>query len=628
MRWLLPFILLFFVGDANAQLHTNPCCTTVQATETDSAWVYTTATIDSARYNKTTKVLRAWPKTTVDSVVGKCFEPYVVTLDQHALSLETTSNAVDTVNASITHCGGVEAPQAVATGTSRNEAVFTAASSAKRVVVTAVGAGSAYLYVTSDGGGGDSALVTVTAGGCVGGPLVMCPGDDVAAKVTAAANGATITFSAGTYMNQSITPKTNQTLIGPAFVGGAPAAILDGSRTLTSWTQSGSNYYAANQTQQNTNFNPNYSCQPGHDGCFQPEQLWVNDSLYEVVTSLAAIGTRKWFFDYTADRIYLPFNPADSVVKTSVTRLALQGSATGVTIKRLAVKYYANEAQNGVVNSNAANWTIDSTEVGWNHGTGIEVGANGKGRWNHVHHQGQMGMKAFGQNPLVEGNLIEFNNTAYFGPGVYGEAGGTKFVGTTGLIVRDNHARHNDGPGLWTDIDNDQCLYEGNRVDSNKWRGIFHEISQSCIIRDNVVIGNGNDFPGTLGAFEGAGILISNSGPNVEVYNNFLSGNRNGIFAREEDRGAGYNNASLYIHDNCVHQSNGNRAGGISDTDPNYDPYAAAANNIWSSNDYVLSGGSDFRWSQNVDYTQAQWLAIPQDAGATFGTCTQAGMGL
>ena len=87
---------------------------------------------------------------------------------------------------------------------------------------------------------------------------------------------------------------------------------------------------------------------------------------------------------------------------------------------------------------------------------------------------------------------IAFNN--YAGYKADWEAGGTKFWATTGLVVRNSCVHHNAGPGLWTDYDNIDTLYEGNIVFSNANDGIKHEISYDAIIRDNIVAGNGGTF--------------------------------------------------------------------------------------------------------------------------------------
>jgi parallel beta-helix repeat protein len=479
-------------------------------------------------------------------------------------------------------------------------------------------------------GASDTSVATVTGISPLPPGVAINPGDNWQTKIDANPTGTVFICKTGVHRFDSpnqiaAVPKASQQFFGE------PGCIMTGARELTSWTVSGVRWKATGQTQENTNYNPDYSCQPGHDGCFRPEQLWVDGVLFEhrIVLADVTAGSENWHFDYAANEIYIGVDPAGKLVETSVGRLAFSGSAANVVVKHITIEKFANEAQKGVVNfSLAAGWTIDSNEVRWNHGTGLVISTNGKMRGNYVHHQGQMGVKAFGTNPLVEDNEIAFNNTAWFGPGPFGEAGGTKFVTTNGLIVRGNYSHDNDGPGLWTDINNVNCLYENNEVHDNKWRGIFHEISYDCVIRNNVVTGNGHEFPSTYGAFEGAGILISNS-QNVEVYGNDVQDNRAGIMAREEDRESSHpsalgphNNVNVWVHDNFVKQTNGQRAGGLTDTDPNWNPYSAAANNRWTGNDYVCVGTTRWRWTPNSDYARVAWQAIPMDAtGSTFTGC-------
>ena len=51
------------------------------------------------------------------------------------------------------------------------------------------------------------------------------------------------------------------------------------------------------------------------------------------------------------------------------------------------------------------------------------------------------------------------------------EAGGSKFAFTQNLVVRNNYAHDNDGPGLWTDLENENTLYEHNHTASNRGGG-------------------------------------------------------------------------------------------------------------------------------------------------------------
>jgi parallel beta-helix repeat protein len=132
------------------------------------------------------------------------------------------------------------------------------------------------------------------------------------------------------------------------------------------------------------------------------------------------------------------------------------------------------------------------------------------------------------------------------------------------MVVRGNFSHHNHGPGLWTDINNINTLYEDNRIEDNDWRGIFHEISYHAVIRNNIVRRNGFYNPaGAVGAVDGAGILISSS-PDVEVYCNTVEDNRSGITGQETDRVSTssygpHNLTGLYVHDNSVKQTDGGR---------------------------------------------------------------------
>ena len=484
---------------------------------------------------------------------------------------------------------------------------------------TAASGPGSYRVIAASGGFADTSSVTILGGTCSSTATRLCPGDNLQAKASAAGPGATLTLQAGVYRLQSINPLSGQTWQGD------PGAILSGARVLTGWQSDGAgHWYVDGQTQQNTNFNSKYSCLTGHPGCYLPEQLWVDDVLYEHVTSLGSVGGGSWYFDYAADRIYLSTNPTGRSVETSVTVYAFGGSATGVTIRNLTIEKYANAAQVAAVNYGGGSaWTIESNEVRDNHGVGIGISANGVMRNNRVHHQGQMGIKAGGSNGLIEGNEISYNNTAFFGAGHYAETGGSKFVNTNGLVVRNNFVHHNRGPGLWTDINNINCLYEGNRVEDNEWRGIFHEISFACVIRNNIVRRNGFNSPGAS-QIEGAGILISDS-PDVEVYGNTVEDNNAGIMAVDADRAADHtspygthNTRNLSVHDNVIRQADAGRAAGVADWDTNSDPYAAGANNRWTRNKYTIGTSTKFQWAPNTPMARPQWQSAGQDASSTW----------
>lgn len=218
-----------------------------------------------------------------------------------------------------------------------------------------------------------------------------------------------------------------------------------------------------------------------------------------------------------------------------VTEYAFKGSADGVTIDGCEIRNYDNPSQKGAIQGDfwANDWTITDNEVHHNWGVGIQVkGDRAYIARNNVHHQHQLGVAAEGEGIVFEDNVVAFNN--YEVDYAWGwEAGGSKFWGTDGLVVRGNHFHDNHGPGIWADHDNIRGLIEGNLVEDNYAAGVFWEISYSAVIRDNVIRRNGFGHDAWLW---GAGILVATSS-DVEVYGNVVEGNYNGISVTQQARG-------------------------------------------------------------------------------------------
>jgi parallel beta-helix repeat protein len=221
-------------------------------------------------------------------------------------------------------------------------------------------------------------------------------------------------------------------------------------------------------------------------------------------------------------------------------------------------------------------------------------------------------MFAGGTGIIIEGNEIAHNNTDGYDP--YWEAGGTKFLRTTDLVVRNNHVHDNHGPGLWTDSNNVRTLYESNIVNGNFGPGIFHEISYSGTIRNNMVENNGFGFTRWL---DGAGILV-NSSSDVEVYGNTVRNNNDGIAGVQTARGSGdfgpYELRNLWVHDNVVTLNSGNTGvvTNLSDT-----AVFSSRNNRFDRNTYSTNGiDRPFEW-MNGRRTWAEWVAYGLDTGGS-----------
>ena len=467
----------------------------------------------------------------------------------------------------------------------------------------------------TDGPLADTSVVTVTATTpiCVSSATMLCPGDDIQAKAMAAGAGATLTLQPGVYRLQTVTPLANQQFIGQA------GAVMSGARLLTGWIPSGSTWYVTGQTQ---HFADNVGVCRGTAPCQYQEDVYRDDVLLQRVLSLAAVTPGTFYFDYTAQRIYVGDDPTGHTLEAAATEYAFEGSpqgvGTGVTIRGLVIEKYANPAQYGAVaHSNmGANWTVRDCEIRYNHGGGVRGGAGVVVAHNRIHDNGQIGL--IGYFAHVDSNEIAGNNTAHFAEDW--EAGGAKFVGTQNLVVRGNLVHNNHGRGLWTDSNNDGVTYDGNTVQDNEWDGIMHEISYSATITNNVVGGNGAFNPN--GA-EGAGIMImSSGGSGIDVGHNIVTGNKNGIMLIQSNRGSGalgpYVVQNVHVHDNTVTLGPGAQNG--ADWYGGDTGLWTTNNNHFDANVYNLqtADAAPFLWVNNARLSEAGWVAAGNDVSGTF----------
>ena len=127
---------------------------------------------------------------------------------------------------------------------------------------------------------------------------------------------------------------------------------------------------------------------------------------------------------------------------------------------------------------------------------------------------------------IIEDSEIAFNNTRELS--ILDDAGGTKFVGSDGMIVRRNEVHDNYGAGLWWDGYNKNAQVYGNVVYDNRNWGIFCELSYGgTTIHDNTLTDNGLG-DGTANWGNNVQLLVSASdgsvGAGIEIYDNTIDG--------------------------------------------------------------------------------------------------------
>ena len=157
--------------------------------------------------------------------------------------------------------------------------------------------------------------------------------------------------------------------------------------------------------------------------------------------------------------------------------------------------------------------------------------------------------------------------------------------------IRNAHVHENDCRGLWADINAHDALIEHNLVEDNWAEGIFYEISQDAVIRNNRIYRNGIRAEGW---YWDGGITVAASF-NVEVYGNRLSGNYNGITGTQQDRPEFTPPAhlldNLQVHDNLICATNGEHPPASAPTTvPTWPRATSASAEIPSSRPHASSG--------------------------------------
>ena len=537
--------------------------------------------------------------------------PGLVRVYQGSATAASVTITVSPSSASIAPGGAIQFA-ATATGTTNASVTWTATGgtiSASGQYVAGPTGGSFRVTATITGGtASGSAAVTIAAGPA---GLEIPPGQNIQTQIDSSPEGTVFRLKAGVHrLSAALVPRNSQTFVGE------PGAIISGARLLTSFSRSGSAWSIGGQSQEGSGGG---ECRSTSPRCMRPEDLFINDVLMQHVGSLSAGGPGKWYFDYGADTIYIWDDPTGKRVETGVAPLAFGGSASNVTISGLVIEKFASPAQHGAIKGGSV-WIIDGNEIRFNHGIGLHMANSRRVVNNYIHHNGQMGVGGSSSSALVENNEIAYNNTA--GYNSYWEAGGTKFTFSRYLTLRGNFVHHNDGPGLWTDIDNIDVLIESNRVEDNALSGIFHEISYRAVIRNNVASRNGTARPDPYWV-DGAGILVVAS-PDVEVYGNTLVDNWQGITGLDASRGSGaYGSHTLqnfYVHDNTVTQMNsvsGSGRTGVGHVQ-SLTAVFTSQNNRYVNNTYRFGTITrPFFW-MNKELTEAEWRSYQLDVTGTF----------
>lgn len=427
-------------------------------------------------------------------------------------------------------------------------------------------------------------------------------GSDLQSLVEAHPAGTTFRIAAGTHRFQEVTPKD-----GDVFLG-EPGSVLDGARLLQEFLVEHGTWYAPGQRQEGQAAG---ECTTAAPLCALPDVVFLDGRVAERVGGRAELRPGTYYFDYGDDRIWFGDDPRGRRVEAAVTPRAFSGAASDVRIHGLVVQHYATPAQRGAVDaSDGRGWHVEGVTARLNHGGGLRAGSGTRILRCSALQNGQIGVTGTGAGIVIDATVIADNGTAGFAPGW--EAGGTKFALTQDLVVKNSRIRGNQGHGLWTDVDNVRTTYEGNDVADNTGEGIFHEISGSAVIRNNVVRRNGSGFSEWV---FGAGIHVASSS-SVDVVDNLVEDNANGIVGTQQRRGEGRNGErqlrDLHVHGNTVRSSG---LVGVAQDVGDRDVFRSRGNRFTSN---AYGRGQRFVWADE-ELDAASWRAAEQDGDGRFG---------
>jgi nitrous oxidase accessory protein NosD len=414
--------------------------------------------------------------------------------------------------------------------------------------------------------------------------------------VDAATSGDNVKVPGGCIYREEVT------IDKPLTLNAEPGAEIRGSQTWTEWTKSGDRWVSEDSTPA---FSAHGECGDGTRRCLWPEQVFFDGEPLAQVASEPQSGQ----FAVDANRsVVLSDDPNGHTVEVSTRTGWIAGESDGVTVEGFTMKHAANDAQTGAIDNNGySRWRLQDNTLSDAHGAIVRLrdATDLRLLGNDIGRGGQLGVSGSSADLLMQDNQIYNNNTEGFDADW--EAGGTKTTFMTSLTADGNEVYQNAGPGLWCDLDCTTVTYSNNRVHHNERAGIFFEISSGARVFGNFVWENGWDFP-EWGW--GAGILSSSS-KDVEIYDNVLAWNADGISVISQDRGENSWNTvdDVYVHDNTVLSE------GYSTGDHNFSMawlqdwagvmFEAASNNQGANNRYWHASpeGSDgrFAWDESID---------------------------
>ena len=162
--------------------------------------------------------------------------------------------------------------------------------------------------------------------------VVLAAGANIQSAINANPTGTIFRLSAGVYRGQQFLAKSGDQFIGDPGGG----TIFSGAIVLNQWTASGAYWKYGNLPA------PLAGHGDGSALTLAREDLFINNVLYQRVSSLLQVTAGKWYFDAATLSAYISVNPSGQTVEYSATpNMTYDNGATGVVVKNLTIEKYA-----------------------------------------------------------------------------------------------------------------------------------------------------------------------------------------------------------------------------------------------------------------------------------------------
>jgi parallel beta-helix repeat protein len=398
----------------------------------------------------------------------------------------------------------------------------------------------------------------------------------------------------------------------PLVVDGQRHAEIRGSDIWNSWTQTGQYWTAGPLVDLGTDAGGEglaAHCDPTANGrCLKPEQVFFDGQplVYDFDSALPASAGHFALNQYRT--IVLYDDPTGHTVEVSTRKQWLVAQADNVTVEGFTMMHSASGVQQAAITNAGRNgWILQDNTLSDAHGAVVSMSGGNGGRIlnNDIARGGQLAVHGTQtSNVLIQGNKIHDSNIDGFN--VPWEAGGLKFMLSTGLTIDGNDAYRNQGPGLWCDLQCHDVTFSNNRTHDNTYAGVMFEISDGCKIFGNASWQNGSAM--AVWAW-GAGILVS-SAANCEVYNNTVAWNANNgisiVSQANHDDVVPVGPIGNYVHDNNIIMAAADQVSLGWWQDWSGPMFSPASNNRATNNHYWYpspeNGWWRFMWGGGVSY--------------------------